>query len=248
MPTPVADSAPPPAAPTFAPGPPIEATDNERNFWPWLLGALALAAFGGLALVMMRRRGMAVPEPAFTPPKLPQAAAPRAAPPVFTAAAPVLVLELDAARMNASLINATLSYRLLLTTGADIGAVELRADMTAAHASRPAEEQLGAGDAPVLHRVAGIAAGETAVLEGDLRLPLSAITPIRHGGAALFVPLIRIAVDVASASGPVRLRRAFVVGLDEGAAGGRLQPFRLDQGPRSYGQVGHRELTVPQFA
>lgn len=150
--------------------------------------------------------------------------------------------------MNASLINATLSYRVLLTAGADIGSVELRADMTAAHASRPAEEQLGVADAPVLHRLAGLAAGETVVLEGEIRLPLATITPIRHGGAALFVPLVRVAVEAASGSAALRLRRAFVVGLDESGASGRLQPFRLDKGPRSYGEVGNRELTVPQFA
>ncbi|NLR72561.1 hypothetical protein HGI47_16920 [Novosphingobium sp. ERN07] len=208
---------------------------------------MALAALGGLALVLLRRRKKALPEPRFTPPKLPETTPPLATPPV-AAVAPVLVLQLDAVRMNASLINATLSYRMLLTAGADLGPVNVRADMIAAHASRPAEEQLGASDAPVLHRLTGLAAGETAVLEGDVRLPMSAITPIRHGGAALFVPLLRIAVEAAGTAPPLRLRSAFVIGLDEGAAGGRLQPFRLDQGPRSYGQVSHRELTVPQFA
>lgn len=188
-----------------------------------------------------------MPEPAFTPPKLPETTPPLATP-LVAAVAPVLALELDAVRMNASLINATLSYRILVTAGADLGPVEVRADMTAAHASRPAEEQLGASDAPVLHRLAGLGAGETVALEGDVRLPLSAITPIRHGGAALFVPLLRIAVEATGSAASLLLRSAFVIGLDEGAAGGRLQPFRLDQGPRSYGQVSHRELTVPQFA
>lgn len=250
-PTPLVESQLPATAPTPAPAPasPIETTGNERNFWPWLLGALALAALGGLALLFQRRE-KALPEPAFTPPRLPETTPPRTTAPVAAAAAaaPPLALRLDAVRMNASLINATLSYRLLLTAGADIGPVELRADMTAAHASRAAVEQLGAADAPVLHRLAGLAAGETAVLEGEIRLPLATITPIRHGGAALFVPLVRIAVEAASGSAPLRLRRAFVVGLDESGASGRLQPFRLDQGPRSYGTVGHRELTVPQFA
>lgn len=207
--------------------------------WPWAVGALALFGLGGLAL-LLRRRERGLPAPAFSPPVLPVATLPEPEP---ERSIPPLTLELEAVRMSASLMNATLAYRLVLNAGTDLEQIELRADMTAAHASRPAEEQLGASDAPVLHQIAAMAAGETVVLTGELRLPLSAITPIRHGSAALFVPLVRVVAE-----GPLRLRRAFVVGLEETASAVRLQPFRLDQGPRVYAQVGQRELTVPQFA
>jgi len=200
---------------------------------------MSLVALGGLAM-LLRRRERVVAQPVFSPPVLPVAAPP---PPLPPKAASPLVLELEAVRMSASLVNATLAYRIVLTAESDMEDVAVRADMTAAHASRPTQEQLGAEDAPVLHRIDAVAAGETVVLTGELRLPLSAITPIRHGSAALFVPLVRIAVE-----GPLLLRRTFVVGLDEKAGALRLQPFRLDLGPRVYAQVGQRELTVPQFA
>ncbi|OYX91222.1 MAG: hypothetical protein B7Y74_14975 [Novosphingobium sp. 35-62-5] len=206
------------------------------------MGAIALVALGGGAL-LLRRRERTATEPVFSPPVLPVAAPPPPPPPKPAHPLAPLTLDLEAVRMSASLVNATLVYRIVLTAKSDMEQIAVRADMTAAHASRPADEQLGGDDAPVLHQIAAMAAGETVVLTGELRLPLSAITPIRHGSAALFVPLVRIAVE-----GPLRLRRAFVVGLDESANTLRLQPFRLDLGPRVYAQVGQCELTVPQFA
>lgn len=236
----------PPALPTEIPVLPQVTRDDSAPWWPWVAGAVALVGLGGMALLVLRRRGREIAQPAFAPPVIPLAAPPEPAPEPALAPPP-LTLELESVRMSASLMNATLAYRLVLTARSDLDQIVVRADMTAAHASRPAEEQLGASDAPVLHRVPALAAGEAVVLTGELRLPLSAITPIRHGSAALFVPLVRIAVE-GLPNEPFCLRRAFVVGLEESANALRLQPFRLDHGPRVYAQVGQRELTVPQFA
>lgn len=163
------------------------------------------------------------------------------------AAAPI-ALDLVAVRMSASLVNATLAYRVTVTAGEDIAALVLRGDMTSAHASRPAEEQLGTNDAPVLHRPENLAMGEAHELKGEIRLPLAAITPIRHGSAVFFVPLVRIEVEGSVAGRPVKVRAAFVIGLEDLVAGPRLQPFRLDLGPRVYSDIGQRALTVPAFA
>ena len=150
--------------------------------------------------------------------------------------------------MSASLVNATLAYRIMLHSADELGPVTVRADMTSAHASRPAEEQLGHSDAPVVHTVDHIGAGETAEFKGEIRLPLSAITPIRQGQAALFIPLVRITVDGITAQGPVGLRTAFVIGLHDATSGQRLRPFRLDLGPRVYSDISQRALEVPAFA
>ncbi|MES2303342.1 MAG: hypothetical protein V4521_14915, partial [Pseudomonadota bacterium] len=137
-------------------------------------------------------------------------------------------------------------YRITLMAGVDIDDISVRGDMTSAHASRSDEEQFSLDAAPVLHRLARIEAGSTAELNGEIRLPLAMITPIRHGTAAMFVPLVRIEAAGMGAGGPVRVRSAFVIGLDEQGAA-RLQPFRLDQGPRVYQKVGSRTLAVPAF-
>lgn len=218
----------------------------------WLALAMALLTAGVAALALHRRRSQES-EPAFAPPVLGKA--PSAPPPPVAEPAPptpksahaaALTLDLDAARMSASLVNATLAYRITLNAGADIEEIILRGDMTSAHASRPDEEQFGLNEAPILHRLARIEAGSTTELGGEIRLPLAMITPIRHGSAAMFVPLVRIEAAGMAADGPVRVRSAFVIGLDEQGAA-RLQPFRLDQGPRVYQQVGSRTLAVPAF-
>lgn len=227
----------------------VAPSQNAAFPWAWLGFAVVGAAAAGGA-VYWRRRKKDEPSATFEPPVV-QRPAP-ASPPVASGqmrnAPPPLALDLVAVRMSASLVNATLAYRVILTAGEDVAALVLRGDMTSAHASRPTDEQLGADNAPVLHRPAPLAKGESQELKGEIRLPLAAITPIRHGSAALFVPLVRIEVEGSVAGRPVRLRAAFVIGLEDPAAGPRLQPFRLDLGPRVYSDIGQRALTVPAFA
>lgn len=123
--------------------------------------------------------------------------------------------------------------------------------MISAHASRAMDEQLGLSgpDLPALHHIPALAPGEQVVLTGEMRLPLAAVTPIRSGAAQLLVPLARFdAWATATGGGAVRARAAFLVGqtppLTE-VGNTRLQPFRLDLGPRVYAQIGQRGLAVP---
>lgn len=164
-----------------------------------------------------------------------------------------LAFVLEATRLSATLVNATLSYRLTVTNHGPVALsdIAIGGDMISAHASRAMEEQLGLSgpDLPDLHRIADLAPGEQVVLAGEMRLPLAAVTPIRNGSAQLFVPLARIdAWATAAGGGAVRARAAFLVGqsppLPE-AINARLQPFRLDLGPRVYDQIGQRALAVP---
>ena len=148
--------------------------------------------------------------------------------------------------MSATLINTTLSYRLAVTNRGrePLHDVRIAGDMIAAHASRSATEQLGPAEAslPELHRIATLAPGESVTLGGDIRLPLVSITPIRRGDAALFVPLARLrgrAQDPAGAT--VMGGGTFLVGQEPGASK-RLQPFRLDLGPRNYSRLGQQLL------
>lgn len=263
-PTPTVGPVPTPAAPVIAPTfdadiaaqpkslPQPESEEASVHPVVWLALALALLTALVAALVLHRRRSEAA-EPVFEPPVIvppPQqdpVRPPLAPPPRPRAAAPALALDLDAARMSASLVNATLAYTITLAAKDAIEDVLLRGDMTSAHASRPDADHFTLEDAPVLHHVARIETGERIELRGEIRLPLAAITPIRHGTAAMFVPLVRIEATGMANGTPVRLRVAFVVGLDEQGSE-RLQPFRLDLGPRVYQKIGQRALTVPAFA
>lgn len=159
-----------------------------------------------------------------------------------------LQITFESLRMSASLINATLAYRLTLAAPHDAGPLEIRLQMTSAHASRSTEEQFGDDDIPANHRIASLAGGERVVIEGEIRLPLNAITPIRQGNAALFVPLVRIAASSTDPENRLDVRRVFVVGQSEGDSGGKLQPFRLDLGPRVFARVSQHELVVPALS
>lgn len=150
--------------------------------------------------------------------------------------------------MSASLVNATLSYRLILTCADTIESLVVRGDMTSAHASRPSEDQLSLGDAPILHRPGRVNKDEVIELKGEIRLPLAAITPINHGTAALFVPLVRLEVQGTCAGQPISLHTAYVIGINDQAPDARLRPFRLDAGPRVYSELGRRALVVPAVA
>jgi hypothetical protein len=88
-----------------------------------------------------------------------------------------------------------------------------------------------------------LAPGESAEFTGDFRLPLTAITPIRSGEAAFFVPLARLRVEASTPSGsPLVEAQTFVVGELPEAPGAALRPFRLDLGPRNYARVGQRAV------
>lgn len=179
----------------------------------------------------------------------PAAAAAAPDPIVVTAtrAAETPAVSLEARRMSATLVNTTLTYRLTVTnTGPDpLEDMTIGGDMIAAHATRTTEEQLASDGTvlPELHRIASLAPGESVALGGDIRLPLAAIRPIRHGEASLFVPLARFSAAWTVAGGVRKSRAsAFLIGQLPAGESERLQPFRLDLGPRMYGELGNRQL------
>jgi hypothetical protein len=148
--------------------------------------------------------------------------------------------------MSASLVNTTLSYRLTVANrgAAPLNDVVVGGDMVGAHASLAPQDLLGPDGAalPELHRVASLAPGETVTLGGDIRLPLVAITPIRRGNAAFFVPLARLRARGSAPDGQVvEGGGTFLVGQEPGASK-RLQPFRLDLGPRNYSRLSQQLL------
>ena len=150
--------------------------------------------------------------------------------------------------MTASLMATTLSYTLRLTnqTAQPLSALAVEGDMVSAHASLPPERQI-AGSQQRLeprHALITLAPGESAEFTGDFRLPLTAITPIRAGDAAYFVPLARLRVEAVVPSGAQLVEvQTFVVGELPENPGAALRPFRLDLGPRTYSRLGQRAVS-----
>lgn len=230
------------------------------DWQPWAAGAAALllAVLGGLwwrkrsarepevelePPVVAASKADAEPQPAPAPPPAPASPKPAPLPPAAAAVAPTeLALELDARRLTASLVATTLSYAVRLTnTGAQpLSALAIEADLVSAHSSLPVERQIASGDQrlELRHAQVELAPGESIEFTGDLRLPLTEITPIRSGSAAYFVPLARFRIE---SSGAV-LVQTFVIGERPEQTGAALRPFRLDLGPRTYSQIGQRAV------
>ncbi len=230
--------------------------------------AAVLAALVAAVLFWRRRRPVVAPailapeptpEPVPAPPPAPRAdPVPAPAPAPAPDPAPVppqpvtdpLVLRLEATRMSATLVNTTLDYRLVvINRGTEpLTDIAIGGDMTAAHASKPMDEQLGlAGpELPQIHRIDRLEPGAELALPGEMRLPLAAVTPIRAGDAALFVPLARFDAWASTpAGGAIHARAAYMVGQEGTPSADRLQPFRLDLGPRTWIDLGQRALALP---
>ncbi|MEY4160539.1 MAG: hypothetical protein RLZZ136_1160 [Pseudomonadota bacterium] len=155
-----------------------------------------------------------------------------------------LALSLEPLRLSATLLNTTLSYRLIVTNqgAAPVANIMLSGNMIAAHAALPMAQQLaidGQNLDPITH-VPWLEAGESITFTGAMRLPLAGITPIQSGPALLFVPLARF--HAAADGGDAHA--AFVLGKTPRSAKAPLPPFRLDLGPRTWLNVSAREIST----
>ncbi|MDE8650438.1 hypothetical protein [Novosphingobium album (ex Liu et al. 2023)] len=249
-PAPASASAAPLPMPAPAPAPASEVPATQgRDALPWIaagLAALVLATGGALAFRRRKKRGPARASEAAPPtPSAPAALAdPRRRLPAAPAGSPApdgaFALRLEPESLRLSLVYATLRYRLdLAGDGAD-GPLRVVADMIGAHASLDSRAQL-APDPQALdtrHEIPAPAAGETLALNGELRLPIEAIRPIRNGQSQFFVPLARFCV-----LGPEghRATRVFTIGQPGARADEPLGPIRLD-GPRLIQTLAAREI------
>jgi hypothetical protein len=158
-----------------------------------------------------------------------------------------LTIALEARRLDASLVATTLAYSLRVTNHGTtpLVALAIEGDMVAAHSTLPVEKQIANTELrlELRHALVELGAGESAEFRGEMRLPLTAITPIRAGSAAYFVPLARLRVEAAqSATESLILAQTFVVGELPEKPDGALRPFRLDLGPRTYSRLGQRSV------
>lgn len=160
-----------------------------------------------------------------------------------------LALTVEAVKLDRSVMNATVGYRITLRnrTAQPLTHVAVEADLVSASRDRPAEQQLASPETELTprHTLARLGPGQSQRLEGQVRLPLAQATAIWQGRAALLVPLLRVRVV---AEGTQPLATTLVIGRAEGQAA-RPQPFRLDEPPRSYSPLAQRVLdAVPARA
>jgi len=233
------------------------------DLW-WLAIPAALIVLAGLWFMLRGKRGEAADDedyaeaPAEAPPVLaetppiakrppqPKPAAPTPAPAPIPAPAQwsgdTLAISLDVGRMSATLVNASLSWRLIVENRGDtpLGPVMVAGDMIAAHASMPVEQQLATDGQPLelIDDIGVIAPGGQAELRGEFRVPLSSIQPIQAGSALLYIPLARFRVE----ADEVTTLATFAIGETPPVAKAALLPFRLDLGPRVWAKISQRQV------
>lgn len=140
------------------------------------------------------------------------------------------------------MMNATLSCAITVQNHSAMAVENLQifGDLVTAHGKVPANQQLadGATELAPLEVMPALAAGEKAELTASLNLPVSQIRTIAQGRATLYVPLLRLRV---SSEGHDPVTQTFVIGLKPPGTG-KVQPFRLDEMPQTYHQIGSRAL------
>ena len=229
----------PSATPSASPQPSPQAADTHaEDGLPWRLiaAAAALLALIGAGFLFHKRRSGTVVHHIERP------VVARAKPPAAVAMADAVRLQVESEKLIRSAAYATLKYRLTLSnrTDAPLTDVVVGIDLVSAHANAAMEEQVAIETTALekRHEIARIAPRQFVTLDGQVQLPLAQAHVIRQGRFPLLVPLMRVRVDGPDESA---LLKTFVVGLGS-PGGGRLQPIRLDEGPRTYGQVSQREL------
>ncbi|SIN63464.1 hypothetical protein SAMN02745824_1239 [Parasphingorhabdus marina DSM 22363] len=156
-----------------------------------------------------------------------------------------LKIEFVAESASSTLINALVSYRIILTNEGGDNLSNLAVSGAMAQAEKDiAVSDLGLVHTP-LHELPSLAAGQSVTLQGELRLPLTAIRPIAFKSQALFIPLARFAVEYLDGDGEKQRQvAAFVVGREYDPPRQKMAPFRLDLGPGSFAPVGQRALVT----
>ena len=206
--------------------------DQETASWVWPAVGGGILALLGLGYVVSRRRS--------------DAPAPIIEKPIVGSGAPVnasdIQIQTEAIKLTRSVMNATLHYRVSLLNKATraLSNVAIGADVVSAHGGLAMEQQVASIDQQLekRHQFDRVAPGQNVRYEGQITIPLSQVRAIRQSNAALFVPLLRLRIDGAT---PEPLVKTFVIGLGM-PGGGRVMPFRIDEGPRSYEPIAARAL------
>ena len=229
-----------PASTSPQPVPPAQpaTSDDNGEDLPWLpIGGIAalLALLGAGFVIWNRRREAIVPE-------IERPLVAEAGPVDVVPLADALSVRIENEKLIRSAAFATLKYRLTLInrTNASLADVVIGIDLVSAHSGAPMEQQI-ATNGTVLekrHEVPRISPRQSVTLTGQVQLPLAQAHVIRQGRHPLLVPLMRVRID---GPGEGALLKTFVVGQGM-PDGGRVQPFRLDEGPRSYEPIAQREL------
>jgi hypothetical protein len=216
----------PPFAPSDAPGAP--AFD-----WRWLAAGAALLASLLGALLLWRRR---------KPKVLRLAAAPTIPDPNAEPVLPRIDLALEIPGATRSLRMFTLRYRLTLASRSDRAVNDLVVTVQLACAKRGASNAAALAAAQNIQPMERIGPHQSRTISGEVVLPLTAITPVMHGQAPLFIPLLNVTIV---GEGQQAMAKSFVIGTPGSGGKGRVQPLVMTGPPGALPELTARPIDPP---
>lgn len=207
-------------------------------WWPFAAGGLgALLLFGGGALLWWRRR-KTKPLHLAAPAEEPAAAGAAA-----DTAPPRLDMALEIISASRSLMMFTLEYRLTIANRSGRAVGDLHSAVQLACARGGAAPSPGAAQAQTLAAIDRIGPHQGRSVTGTVRLPLSAVQPLRQGQTPLFVPLVHVTLE--GESQPAQ-KRTFVIGTP--SPSGRVHPIPLDVPPGGIAGLVAQAVALPPTA
>lgn len=257
-----------PAAPVVADTQPTATTTVEErsgSLLPIAAGvALALAAL--LAGLLWHRRKPAIvwDEPVYADqdtaepePEMIDSDPVPAAIPLAHVARPNLSIDFKPAAAGATDAIASVDYALVVTNTGDAPASKVRMEARMFAMGPDHDAALAAFFAGPLVTPTPIASavppGVEAALRAQVTLPRDAVNPIQVRDRTVFVPLVafNLLYEWYDADGGLQhgqTAMSYVVGRENRPPAAKMAPFRLDQGPRIYREVGQRVHQVRQVA
>jgi hypothetical protein len=217
-------------APPFAPS---DAPDAPAFDWRWLAAGAALLASLLGALLLWRRR---------KPKVLRLAAAPTIPDPNAEPVLPRIDLALEIPGATRSLRMFTLRYRLTLANRSDRAVNDLVVTVQLACAKRGASNAVPLAAAQNIQPVERIGPHQSRTISGEVVLPLTAITPVMHGQAPLFIPLLNVTI---AGEGQQAVVKSFVIGTPGSGGEGRVQPLVMTGPPGALPELTARPIDPP---
>ena len=184
------------------------------------------------------------------------AASPAAPAPVRADARPRVDLVFTPAAASATDEEASVDFALAITNSGDAPARNVRMEARLFALGDDHDAVLTRFFADPLARPVAIAGtlvpGVGTEMRAKVTLPRAAVRPIQVADRTLFVPLVAFNLlydwDDGAGTQTGQTARSFVVGRETRPPAAKMAPFRLDQGPRIYRQVGQRAHQFKQVA
>lgn len=152
-----------------------------------------------------------------------------------------LSIEFQAQSASSTLVNAIVGYSIKIENRSGQPLNDLHISGTMIQADKNLVETAASSQGQLLHELGDLAAGQSEQASGDIRLPLATFQPIDFQSQKLFVPLVLLRFDYTDSDGNAQMQAVnYLIGTEHVPPRDKMAPFRLDLGPRNFGDVAHR--------